>query len=559
MNVLIIGGYGQFGSRLANLLADESGVHLLIAGRRLPKAQAFCDAWQGAATATPVVFDRSVDVEAQCAQLKEQHDVDVVVDASGPFQCYGDAPYAVVEACIHHGIHYLDLADGADFVLGIAQFDEAAKAAGVLVMSGLSTLPALSSAALDALCHGDRSSIVSVTTGIAPSPKVTMGLSVIQAILSYAGKPLTLLRDGDMHTAHGLTESQNKVIAPPGACPLRPRCFALVDVPDLQLLQQHYPNVRDVWVGAGTKPQWALRLLMLAAAWVKRGWLRDLLPWAKWMHGWHARLSWGEHRGGMFVEAVGHDTTSTWHLVAEGDCGPNIPVMGMALMLKKLLTKQPVTVGAGSSLSALTLAEFQTMFRRFDMTEGMTEKPNQTSSNTSPYQTLLGAAWHRLPVSVQAMHQPTTSHTVSGEASVTHQRTMFGHIVARVIGFPQATPNTPVRVHFDVHNGVEHWQRDFGGQPFSSLQYLGSGKNKGLMVEQFGLLKFGLAVLVDDSSLRLKVRRWTCLGVPLPLALAPTTEAKEYEQDGRFHFDVAIRHPWFGLLVHYRGWLQAKQ
>lgn len=64
-----------------------------------------------------------------------------------------------------------------------------------------------------------------------------------------------------------------------------------------------------------------------------------------------------------------------------------------------------------------------------------------------------------------------------------------------------------------------------------------------------------LAVLVDDSSLRLKVRRWTCLGVPLPLALAPTTEAKEHEQDGRFHFDVAIRHLWFGLLAHYHGWL----
>src|SRR5690242_2489778 len=44
MKVLILGGYGTFGGRLAQLLADEARLTLIIAGRSRAKAQAFCDA-----------------------------------------------------------------------------------------------------------------------------------------------------------------------------------------------------------------------------------------------------------------------------------------------------------------------------------------------------------------------------------------------------------------------------------------------------------------------------------------------------------------------------------
>jgi KR domain. len=38
MKVLILGGYGTFGGRLAQLLADESSATLIIAGRSYEKA-----------------------------------------------------------------------------------------------------------------------------------------------------------------------------------------------------------------------------------------------------------------------------------------------------------------------------------------------------------------------------------------------------------------------------------------------------------------------------------------------------------------------------------------
>jgi len=43
------------------------------------------------------------------------------------------------------------------------------------------------------------------------------------------------------------------------------------------------------------------------------------------------------------------------------------------------------------------------------------------------------------------------------------------------------------------------------------------------------------------------------------LGLAPGGEAWESAVDGRFRFHVEIRHPWTGLIVRYRGWLEAEK
>ncbi len=50
----------------------------------------------------------------------------IVVDASGPFQAYGDS-YRMVRAAISRGIDYLDLAGGLDLVKGIVRFGAQAR------------------------------------------------------------------------------------------------------------------------------------------------------------------------------------------------------------------------------------------------------------------------------------------------------------------------------------------------------------------------------------------------------------------------------------------------
>ena len=53
----------------------------------------------------------------------------------------------------------------------------------------------------------------------------------------------------------------------------------------------------------------------------------------------------------------------------------------------------------------------------------------------------------------------------------------------------------------------------------------------------------------------MEMQGWSAFGVPLPLAFAPTSRAREWEADGRFHFDVPTALPLIGRIVHYRGWL----
>ena len=131
-----MGGYGAFGGQLAELLADISDIEMLICGRSPWRATAFCNAFEGRAIVRPITLDRK-DIAAELAI----HRPGLVVDASGPFQEYTDRTYLVITSCIDAGLNYLDFADAADFAFGISEFEAAAKAAGVFVLSGVSSLP----------------------------------------------------------------------------------------------------------------------------------------------------------------------------------------------------------------------------------------------------------------------------------------------------------------------------------------------------------------------------------------------------------------------------------
>jgi short subunit dehydrogenase-like uncharacterized protein len=163
LSVLIVGGYGTFGGRIVELLENEPRLVLSIAGRSLERARAYCKTREGAkARLVPTVFDREGDLAAQLASLRPH----ILVDASGPFQNYGQGRYRVIEACIAQGVHYLDLADGSDFVAGVEAFDPAARDAGVLVLSGVSSFPVLTAAAVRRLSAG-MAKVTAIRVGLA--------------------------------------------------------------------------------------------------------------------------------------------------------------------------------------------------------------------------------------------------------------------------------------------------------------------------------------------------------------------------------------------------------
>jgi NAD(P)-dependent dehydrogenase (short-subunit alcohol dehydrogenase family) len=549
LTILIIGGYGTFGGRLAELLAQDERVTLLIAGRSEERAQRFISTLSAGASKRAVAFDRQAATAADIRALA----ANIVVDATGPFQQYGDDPYRLVRNTVEAGANYMDLADSSAFVGGIDQFDSIARAAGVYVLSGVSSFPVLTAAVLRHLSVG-LSEIDTMRGGIAPSPHAVVGRNVIEAILSYAGKPLPLIRDGRKSAGHGLTETMRYTIAPPGHLPLWNTRFSLVDVPDLLLIPAATPGLRTVWMGAGTRPEF-LHQALNGLAWLVR---LKLLPSLSWLSGivFHVQrlLRWGEHRGGMFVEVLGTGPEGpvrrSWHLAAEGSDGPYIPSMAVqALVLRQLEGNIPEP-GARSAIAALELADYDRVFAGRTLYSGIRD---DAAAPQPLYARLLGSAWDRLPEPIRAMH--TDVRKARGQATVEAGHGIRAKLARRLFGFPSGGEQVPVAVEFTTHDSVETWTRSFGGQSFSSIQSAGSGRNDRLMVERFGPVRIALAVVSDDHGLRLVIRRWSLFGLPMPLALGPRGGGTETVEQGRFTFDVEIGHALTGMVVRYRGWL----
>lgn len=460
----------------------------------------------------------------------------------------------MIEACIAAKTNYLDFADGADFVFGVARFDAAAKAAGVFVLSGVSSFPVLTAAVLrDIAQHMD---IEAVEGGIAPSPYAGIGLNVMRAVVGYAGEPVKLMRDGKMTQAKGLAESRRFTIAPPGQLPLCNIRFSLVDVPDLQVLPPLHPQMRDIWMGAGPVPESLHRALNLLAKARAALPLPALTPLAGVFYRVLNLMKFGEHRGGMYVQARGQKdgraVDMTWHLLAEGDDGPLIPSMAVEALVRRCLRDQAPAVGARAATDALELADYDPLFAPREIYTGFRQTPAQKDPL---YRAILGTVFDTLPAPIRALHDDDQTRVWSGHAEIRRGSGVFGRLIARFFRFPKAGNRVPVSVTLAPFGDKEVWTRNFGGQEFSSTQSLGTGRNRHLIVERFGPISVALALVVSGERLTLVPRRWSVLGLPMPKFLMPGGESFETLRNGNFAFDVEMSAPIVGLIVAYKGTL----
>src|SRR5207247_2609299 len=103
--------------------------------------------------------------------------------------------YRVAELSIELGAHYLDLADAREFVAGIGQLDDQARQRGLLVTSGVSSTPAITSALIEEL-RPEFSRIDEIHTALSPGNQNPRGVSTIAAVLSYLGRKIRVWQDG---------------------------------------------------------------------------------------------------------------------------------------------------------------------------------------------------------------------------------------------------------------------------------------------------------------------------------------------------------------------------
>jgi len=289
---------------------------------------------------------------------------DVVLHTAGPFQ---GQDYAVARACIEAGCHYVDLADGREFVTQFSQLDADARTAGVTLVSGASTLPGISSSVVEA-ARNEFEKIDSIETSIAPAHQTPRGVGTVAAVLSYCGRAFTTLRDGEWVTVYGWQDLRSQRY--PG---LRHRLSAACDVPDLELMPMHIPELRTATFHAALEARWE-QLALWVMAWLTR--LRIVRDWTKFA-AMFARLSqrliWlGSDRGGMHIRigGVGLDGQKirrNWYIFAGQNHGPEIPCTPLIVVTKKLLSGELSDRGAFACWNLVSIAELLDELKEFDI------------------------------------------------------------------------------------------------------------------------------------------------------------------------------------------------
>jgi saccharopine dehydrogenase-like NADP-dependent oxidoreductase len=360
--VLVLGGYGFFGHRISAALASTASLRVLIGGRDVARASM-------AAREMSLPLEHAVSVDAHAPDLAEdlrRLHVDILIHTAGPFQ---GQDYSVARAAIEAHCHYIDLADGRQFVAGISSLNAEAVGAGVSVVSGASSVPALSSAVVDRYLprFGRLDAIRMGITSGARAP----GLATVRGVFSYGGRAIRTWDGGAWVEAYGwLNLCRHEFPQPLGK-----RWLGSCDIPDMELFPRRYPTVRTVSFQAGFASDVGHLVVWGLAGLVRAGILRDMAVFVRPLN----HLSrWMEpivsDKGGMFVTLEGQASGGeplrvNWNLIAENNHGPHIPCGAAIALARKLRSGMLLPTGAMPCMGLLTVEEFLEPLRDLSISE----------------------------------------------------------------------------------------------------------------------------------------------------------------------------------------------
>lgn len=364
--ILVLGGYGTFGSRISLALCRK-GFHVIINGRNLDKAQQLKTdilAQQADALVEVACFDVFIELLQHLKSMKPS----LVIHTCGPFQ---GQDTQIAETVINAGIHYIDLADGRDYVQNMLKLDALAQSRGVIAITAASTVPTLSSAVLHHLQNTHAfETFESVKIGISPGQKTDRGLATSQAVLSYIGKSLTPWR-GAPNKPYGWQHTYLQKY--PG---IRNRLMGNCEVADLDLLP-YYFAIKKLQFSAGMESKLLHSGIWLCSWLVRLGLPLNLAQragfWLK-VSRWFDFL--GTADGGMHVAIEGLNKSNqtihkTWYIIAKNNHGPQIPCVPAIVMAEKILGKGKtgtvINSGVQPCVNLVSLDEYLKELKTYDV------------------------------------------------------------------------------------------------------------------------------------------------------------------------------------------------
>jgi hypothetical protein len=216
--ILIIGGYGTFGTHVSRELAAD-GLPLTIAGRDRERAEVF------ARSLGPHCRGIGVDTTRpeSCAATLAGHGV--VVNCAGPF---GDFDDTLLRATFDAGCHYTDIGDDRRYAARVRGFDEHFRGRGLAAVYGCSSLPGISGALALLLRQQVRGDINRVRVTLFVGNCNPKGHAAVRSLLAGLGRPIA----APQGMLRGFHDGQVVPLPPP----FGPRTVFNFDSPDYDLL-----------------------------------------------------------------------------------------------------------------------------------------------------------------------------------------------------------------------------------------------------------------------------------------------------------------------------------
>lgn len=369
--IVVLGGYGVLGQQFCYALAKDNRAKIVIAGRQNNKAKALAEKLKSTFSKSDISY---AVLDTSAPDFKDrliQTEATLVVNMAGP---YLDQTYQVSRICIGAKMHYLDLAEVRDTVVNISLLEEDAKQKGVVVLSGASLFPGLTSVIIDKYAL-HFSTLRVIEFGVAQGSQAERGLARVKTILLGLGKPFQRLNNGQEETVYGGQNLHRFYYGDNVGM----RWQADYDLPELTLLKQRYPKLSTIKFHLGIEPK-ILQGLIWLLSWIPRSQICDNLGFLARPFLWVSRIlkGWGSDLTGLYIHLYGTDFEYQphdirWNLVLQTKHGINLPIIPTLILSYKILQGE-IEAGARPCFGAFTLEEFDEMAQRWNIYHTLEEQ-----------------------------------------------------------------------------------------------------------------------------------------------------------------------------------------
>jgi saccharopine dehydrogenase-like NADP-dependent oxidoreductase len=277
VKVLILGGTGRIGQSVAVDLLRHTPAAVLLTGRKPPQGEAIAQQMAtrlGIGLAERVQFS-PLDLDVSDALAAAIAEVSLVIHCAGPFHHRYDR---VLQLCMQHHVHYLDVSDHRSFTQQSLQYRRAAEQAGIVAIVNTGIFPGISNSMVrqdvEALDQVDQIHLSYVVAGSGGAGRTVMRTTFLGLL-----HPFAVWQVGQWQQAQPYSEPEwIEFPAPYG----RARVYWF-DMPEALTLPEAFP-AHTVITKFGSVPDFYNQITWALAHWLPKPWLQrpavlEFLAW----------------------------------------------------------------------------------------------------------------------------------------------------------------------------------------------------------------------------------------------------------------------------------------